>query len=73
MHDELSTEIENLVAHIRAVTDKPIAVGFGVSSGAQAKAAACSADAVVVGSALVAAARTGCLAELTRELREALG
>jgi tryptophan synthase alpha chain len=69
----LTADLDAQVQTLRRLTNLPIAVGFGVSSGAQAKAAACSADAVVVGSALVAAARTGCLAELTRELREALG
>lgn len=42
-----------LVARTRAVTDKPIGVGLGVSNGAQAHEIAAYADAVIVGSALV--------------------
>lgn len=42
-----------LVARTRAVTDKPIGVGLGVSNGAQAREIAAFADAVIVGSALV--------------------
>ncbi|MFU8779473.1 MAG: tryptophan synthase subunit alpha [Kiritimatiellia bacterium] len=59
---------ERLVA-LRSVTELPVAVGFGVSNGEQAAAVAASADAVVVGSALIAAARAGRLAELVREIR----
>lgn len=42
-----------LVGRLRAVTDKPIAVGLGVSCGAQAAEVAQYADGVIVGSALV--------------------
>jgi tryptophan synthase alpha chain len=41
------------VAAIRAVTDLPIAVGFGISTPEQARQTAVWADAVVVGSAIV--------------------
>lgn len=41
------------MALIRAQTDLPVAVGFGVSTAAQVKEVARSADAVVVGSAIV--------------------
>lgn len=60
------------VAALRRHTALPIAVGFGVSTGEQAGKVAQSADAVVVGSALVKAARDGSLGELVRELRQAL-
>lgn len=43
------------VAQIKQATRLPVAVGFGVKSGTQAKALAKVADAVVVGSALVGA------------------
>jgi tryptophan synthase alpha chain len=43
------------VAQIKKATSLPVAVGFGVKSGEQAKALAKVADAVVVGSALVGA------------------
>lgn len=42
-----------LVARLRAVTDKPVGVGLGVSDGRQAHEVAAFADAVIVGSALV--------------------
>lgn len=42
-----------LVARTREVTDLPIAVGLGVSTGAQAAQVAAYADGVIVGSALV--------------------
>jgi tryptophan synthase alpha chain len=42
-----------LVARTRAVTDLPIGVGLGVSSGAQAAEVAAYADGVIVGSAFV--------------------
>lgn len=50
----LKDESEELVARIRAVTDLPVAVGFGISTGAQAKRVCQYADAAVVGSRLVA-------------------
>jgi tryptophan synthase alpha chain len=50
---ELSASIAEQVAAIRQVTDLPVAVGFGISTPAQAAAVADSADAVVVGSAIV--------------------
>ncbi|UHD46068.1 tryptophan synthase subunit alpha [Aureimonas altamirensis] len=46
------------VARIKGQTDLPVAVGFGVRTGAQAEALGRVADAVVVGSALVAAIET---------------
>lgn len=45
--------LEQPLAEIRAVTDLPVAVGFGISSPAQAAEVGALADAVVVGSALV--------------------
>jgi len=60
------------LATLRTCTPLPIVAGFGVSRGEQARAVAAAADGVVVGSALVAAARAGRLADLVRELRAAL-
>jgi tryptophan synthase alpha chain len=71
--ERLSADVAERVAGLRALTKLPIAVGFGVSSGAQAEAAGELADGVVVGSAMVQAARTGRLLDLVRELRAALG
>ena len=53
MQKQISTNLESQVAKIRAHTKLPIAVGFGVSNPEQAKLVAQSADAVVVGSAVV--------------------
>jgi tryptophan synthase alpha chain len=44
---------EHLVARTREVTDLPIGVGLGVSTGDQAAQVAAFADGVIVGSALV--------------------
>jgi tryptophan synthase alpha chain len=46
-------ELAAAIPRIRAVTDLPIAVGFGVRSPAQAAAAVAAADAAVVASALI--------------------
>ncbi len=51
---EVSTEAERLVRRVRAITDLPVAVGFGISSRAQVAEVGRYADAAVVGSALVA-------------------
>ena len=48
-------DVRAQVARIKASTDLPVAVGFGVRSGEQAKALSKGADGVVVGSALVGA------------------
>lgn len=51
----IGSAASELVARIRKVTDKPIAVGLGVSNGAQAGEVAAYADGVIVGSAFVRA------------------
>jgi tryptophan synthase alpha chain len=48
-------DVHAQVARIKAATRLPVAVGFGVRTGEQAKAIARGADGVVVGSALVSA------------------
>jgi len=53
MQSKVASNLASQVAKIRAQTDLPIAVGFGVSNPEQAKLVAQSADAVVVGSAVV--------------------
>ncbi|MEZ5872967.1 MAG: tryptophan synthase subunit alpha [Nitratireductor sp.] len=47
-------EVAASVAHIKAKTDLPVAVGFGVKTAEQARAIGGGADGVVVGSAIVA-------------------
>jgi len=68
----LAANLEARLTELRQATALPIAVGFGVSSGSQAAEAAREADAVVVGSALIAAARAGRLGALVREIRAGL-
>jgi tryptophan synthase alpha chain len=53
MQTSVATNLASQVAKIRAHTDLPIAVGFGISNPAQAKAVAAEADGCVVGSAIV--------------------
>lgn len=50
---ELAAGLEDYVARVRRHTSLPLAVGFGISTPAQAAAVAQLADGVVVGSALV--------------------
>jgi len=49
----LSEDARPLVARLRALTDVPVALGFGLSTPEQVREAAAVADGVVVGSALV--------------------
>jgi tryptophan synthase alpha chain len=56
---ELPADLPARLAEARAATKVPVAVGFGVSTPAQAKALSAHADAVVVGSALVEALHRG--------------
>ncbi len=59
-----------LVARVRAVTDLPVCVGLGVSTGKQAAELAADADGVIVGSALVRTlAGPGPLADRLEQLR----
>jgi len=53
MQKSISETIGAMTAKIRAHTDLPIAVGFGISNPEQARLVASHADAVVVGSAVV--------------------
>ena len=50
---DLATGLQEAVARIRPHTDKPVAVGFGISTPEQARQVAGMAEGVVVGSALV--------------------
>ena len=51
---ELPPGLRELIERIRAGTDQPIAVGFGISTAEQVRQVARWADGVVVGSAVVA-------------------
>jgi tryptophan synthase alpha chain len=70
VRDEVPSDVASHVARIRAVTQLPVAVGFGISTAAQARAAARLADGVVVGSALVEALGTGGLGVAERLVRD---
>ncbi len=51
--EALSSDAAPLVARLKALTREPVALGFGISTPEQVRAAAAVADGVVVGSALV--------------------
>jgi tryptophan synthase alpha chain len=53
MQQKISDTIASMTGKIRANTDLPIAIGFGISNPEQAKAVAQYAEAIVVGSAVV--------------------
>jgi len=53
MQDKVAANISQMTAKIRAHTNLPIAVGFGISNADQARRVAQHADAIVVGSAVV--------------------
>lgn len=78
VREELSARARDLVARLRAVCDKPVAVGIGVSTPAHAAEVATYADGVIVGSALVrtiaaASDPAGAARDLVAELRAAVG
>ena len=73
--DELPPELERAVARVRAATAVPVAVGFGISTPAQARAVGEVADGVIVGSRVVRAAEEGgarAVGELISSLAAAL-
>ncbi len=70
--DALPADVPDLVRRVKAVSDLPVAVGFGVSGAATAKPVADVADGVVVGSAIVKTAGDGGdVAALAHEIRSA--
>jgi tryptophan synthase alpha chain len=72
--DDLSPALAGLVERARSVTRVPLYAGFGISTPAQARAAAELADGVVVGSRALLAAADGAeaLREYVASLRAAL-
>jgi len=68
--DEVPPDLPSHVARVRAASDLPLAVGFGISTPTQAQAAAQLADGVVVGSALVETLGSGGLAAVERLVRD---
>ncbi len=74
--DELPEGLAETVGRVRAAATVPVAVGFGISTGAQARAVAEVADGVIVGSRVVRATAEGGAAAvgvLVGELADALG
>ena len=67
---EIGAGARRLVERVRAQTDLPVAVGLGVSTGAQAAQVAAFADGVVVGSALVSALQDGGVEAVRRRSAE---
>jgi tryptophan synthase alpha chain len=73
--DELPPELPALVERVRAAAEVPVAVGFGISTLAQARSVAEVADGVIVGSRVVRAVGEGgarAVRELVSELSKAL-
>ncbi len=50
---EITTDLSEIIRHVRSVTDTPAAVGFGINTPVQAETVARIADGVIVGSAIV--------------------
>ncbi|MCI2063048.1 MAG: tryptophan synthase subunit alpha [Eubacteriaceae bacterium] len=53
VRSDITTDLGSIVEHVRAVTDTPAAIGFGISTPGQAAEMAGIADGVIVGSAIV--------------------
>ncbi|MBI1881652.1 MAG: tryptophan synthase subunit alpha, partial [Chloroflexi bacterium] len=72
--NELAPDLAEFVQRVRAQTSTPLAVGFGIANGEQARVVGQLADGVIVGSALVkrAAESPERVRELAEELRAAL-
>ncbi len=64
--------LREFLERLRRITDKPLAVGFGISTPGQVRRIACMADGVIVGSRLVEAVGKGeDVGALVRELKKA--
>lgn len=74
--DEVATDLPDFVARVRAVTKKPVCVGFGIANADTAQRVARWADGVIVGSALVSRIGDGDAAasakSFVRQLRDAI-
>ncbi len=79
--EQLPSDLSDGIRRIRALTRLPLAVGFGISNPGQAKAVATLADAVIVGSAIMAVIEShqGCpdlvprAGQFVADLRSAIG
>jgi len=80
MRTEMGTRVKDLLAELRTVTDKPIGVGFGISSPELAQQVQeWGADAAIVGSALVKQLAQGttedglrAIGEFTKSIKQAI-
>ena len=73
--NELAPDLKQTVDRVRQSATVPVAVGFGISTGEQARAVGELADGVIVGSRVVRAAGEGgatAVGEVVSELAEAL-
>ena len=73
--DALPPGLPETVERVRGATEAPVAVGFGISTGEQARAVGELADGVIVGSRIVRAAGEGgaaAVGTVVGELAEAL-
>jgi tryptophan synthase alpha chain len=81
VRDRLPDDLAGGIQRLRKHTDKPLAVGFGISNPNQARMVAALADAVIVGSAIVATIESSlgspdlvtCAGEFVATLRSAVG
>ncbi len=53
VRENITSDIASMTSQVKAVTDIPCAIGFGISTPEQAAKMACMADGVIVGSAIV--------------------
>jgi tryptophan synthase alpha chain len=74
--DQIAADLPDFVARVRAVTEKPVCVGFGIANAETAQRVARIADGVIVGSALVSRIGDGDTAGaakgFVRQLRDAI-
>jgi len=71
MRSQVQARVKDVIAEIRSVTDKPIAVGFGISSPEQARQVIdWGADGVIVGSAFVKRLAEGTLYGRLRAIKD---
>jgi tryptophan synthase alpha chain len=72
----LAQNLDASITGLRAITDKPLCVGFGISSPEQASQAARPADGVIIGSKIIqlmeADASLAALRKFVKEVRQSL-
>ena len=71
--DELPEELSGFMSRVRAASDLPLAVGFGISTRGHVETVATVADAAVIGSAFVRAIADGPAHERGQRIRRFLG